>query len=389
MAKSIQALVTPEVIKWARELDCITIEEIAHKLKVSTNKVSAWESGAEYPTYNQAKLLAKHYRVPFAYFYLPNTPQKTKRLDKIDYRTFGNVGVSFMSRELRWLLRDIEDRRDTMMDLYAENDLQPYPLIKKTDKSTPVLEIAKKIRELLQLNNKVQSKFRNSNTALHYCISKLEEKDFLVFQATKIEPLEMRGLSIAYDSFPIIVINRKDEYSARLFTLVHELVHILTKTSGICNDIGQNQVSQKDIELLCNKVAGCVLVPEEDLRQNKYFLHLQQTSFNDNDIIALSRDFGVSKEVIINRLWSLDVISQILYFETLKRYTDEYLSYKKNKKQSGFVQPAIDKGTQVGKLFARTVLSAYHADKITPREASNYLLGLKIHHFDKVERWCY
>ena len=90
MAKSIPAIVTPEVLQWARSLDRITLEEIALKLKVEVAKVEAWENGSENPTLAQAKSLAKQYRVPFAYFYLPNTPQKIKRLEKIDYRTFGN-----------------------------------------------------------------------------------------------------------------------------------------------------------------------------------------------------------------------------------------------------------------------------------------------------------
>ena len=49
----------------------------------------------------------------------------------------------------------------------------------------------------------------------------------------------------------------------------------------------------------------------------------------------------------------------------------------------------MDKGTQVGKLYTKAVMSAYHADKLSPREASNYLLGLRVKHFGAIERWCY
>ena len=83
MAKSIPAIVTPEVLQWARNLDQFSIEEISQKVKVSNEKILAWEQGEEYPTLNQAKKLAKQYRVPFAYFYLPSIPQKTKRLEKV------------------------------------------------------------------------------------------------------------------------------------------------------------------------------------------------------------------------------------------------------------------------------------------------------------------
>ncbi len=59
MAKSIPAIVTPEVLQWARGLDRITLGEIAQKLNVEVAKVEAWENGSEYPTLPQAKALAK------------------------------------------------------------------------------------------------------------------------------------------------------------------------------------------------------------------------------------------------------------------------------------------------------------------------------------------
>mgnify|MGYP000978629595 CR=1 FL=1 len=74
---------------------------------------------------------------------------------------------------------------------------------------------------------------------------------------------------------------------------------------------------------------------------------------------------------------------------------DEYIAKlnddlnEQKKKTDGFLPPALDKGTQVGKLYTKAVMSAYHAEKLTPREASNYLLGLRVKHFEAVERWCY
>lgn len=389
MTKSIPAIITPEVLQWARELDMITIDEVSAKLKVSSDKIIAWEKGTEYPTFNQAKNLAKQYRVPFAYFYLPDTPRKVKRLDKVDYRTFGNIGAIDMSRELRWFLRDIEERRDTMIDLYAENEISVTPFKNKIPIESTDQEIANAVRDLLELTFDKQKHFRKPESALSYCISKLEEQDFLIFQAVNINPSEMRGLSVAYDEFPIIALNRKDENSARLFTLFHELVHILTRTSGICNEIGQDDISQNQIELMCNKIAGLALVPEQQLKSNPNISNIKKYGLDDVYVSALARDFAVSKEVIINRLWSIGIISKNTYFETLKRYSVEYLTYKNKKKKDGFIPPALDKGTQVGKLYAKTILSAYHSDKISPRDASGYLLGLKVKHFSTIERWCY
>lgn len=388
MARSIPAIVTPEVMQWARNLDRISIEEISQKVKVSNETIVAWEQGKEYPTLNQAKTLAKQYRVPFAYFYLPGIPQKTKRLEKVDYRTFGNFGPNEISREFRWFLRDIEDRRDTMIELCEEGEIPIRHFSNKLPLDITPEQFSDYLRKLLGLTPEIQCKFRKANIALSYCISKLEENDFLIFEAAKISPQEMRGLSVAYEKFPIIALNRKDEFSARLFTLCHELVHVLTRTSGICNDMEQN-ASQSEIELYCNKVAGLTLVPTKELKINKNIQLINQYGFDDMYVDAIARDFAVSREVILHRLWSIGIIGKTKYFETLRRYSDEYTAYKSKKKKGGFISPAIDKGTQVGKLYAKTVLSAYHADRITPRETSGYLLGLHVKHFGAIERWCY
>lgn len=388
MARSIPAIVTPEVLQWARSLDGNNIDEIAQKLKVNATKVSAWENGNEHPSLTQAKKLAKQYRVPFAFFYLPDIPKKAKRLDKIDYRTFGNWGPE-MSRELRWFIRDIEDRRDIMIDLYRDAEIIPTALTLSILPNTSEERFAERIRNFLSLTDAIQIKFRKPEAALSYCISKLEEQDFLIFQAAKVQPEEMRGLSVAYDTFPIIALNRKDEPSARLFTLLHELVHILTRTSGICNDMSQYPDQTEKTELFCNKIAGLALVPTVQLKSNNNFFLIQQYGIDDNYVSALARDFAVSREVILHRLWDIDIIDKSDYFDMLNRYTDEYRAYKRNKKTDGFLPPALDKGTQVGKLYTKVVMSAYHADKLTPREASNYLLGLRVKHFRAVERWCY
>lgn len=303
MAKSIPAIVTPEVLQWARSLDRITLEEIALKLKVEVAKVEAWENGSEYPSLIQAKNLAKQYRVPFAYFYLPDTPQKTKRLEKVDYRTFGNWGVGEMSRELRWFLRDIEDRRDTMIELYKEAEMEPVPFTLNISVDTAEAVFATQIRNFLSLTDQIQIKFRKPEAALAFCISRLEEQDFLVFQAAKIQTEEMRGLSIAYDMFPIIALNRKDEPSARLFTLIHELVHILSRTSGICNDMSQDKVQISKMELFCNKIAGLTLVPTPQLKKNRNISLIQQYGIDDSYVNAIARDFAVNKEAELSFLY--------------------------------------------------------------------------------------
>lgn len=293
------------------------------------------------------------------------------------------------SRELRWLLRDIEDRRDSMLTLYEEIGKKPLDFPIKVDVKSSNEKIAKAIRELLNLNMATQKKFRQPEKALSHCVEALEKNDVLVFQAAKIETSEMRGLSVAYEQMPIIVLNRKDEPSARLFTLCHELVHIVTRTSGICTDVSENSTSNNELELRCNQIAGMVLVPKSSIVKHPVIKDIQAYGFDDARVGKIARDFAVSKQVILHCLWELNIISQPFYYETLNRYSDEYKAYKAQKSKKGFLPPVTDTGTQVGKLYAKTVLNAYYAEKITARDTSSYLLNLKAKNFGKLERWCF
>lgn len=389
MAKSIPAIITPEVLVWARNLDKYSVPEVAARLHVKQEKITEWENGQSYPTLLQAKGLARIYHVPFVYFYLPDTPQKVKRIKQTDYRTFGNIGDHlFISHELSWLLRDVEERRDSMLSLYETEQRKPvfFPTRVSTDASDS--DIAKSIRNLLSLDYEKQYSFRKADMALNYCIRTLEKTDVLVFQAAGIQPKEMRGFSMAYEQMPIIVINRKDEPAARLFTLFHELSHIVTRTSGICNDISEEMPGINKWEIRCNKIAGLALVPTEHFEQHNIVLEIKYSGFDDEKISAIARDYAVSRAVILHRLWDCNIISKELYFQTLKKYEAEYQAHKKANRE-GFLPPAMDVGTQVGKLYAQTVLSAYSDDRISARDASNYLLNLRVANFKKLEGWCF
>ncbi len=389
MRKTIPAIVTPEVLEWARNLDGITVSEAAKRIHVKEEKIIDWENGASQPSLRQMKELAKFYRVPYVFFYLPDIPKSKKRIKKVDYRTKGNYGEPIVeSRELRWLLRDIEDRRDTIISLYAEEGDKPKPFPLNMKSTETEQKVAESIRGLLKLDWEKQKRFRKPEKLLAFCISQLEAFDVLVFQAAKVDPLEMRGLSLSYDVFPIVVLNRKDEYSARLFSLIHELVHITTKNSAICNDISVNHKANNSVEMYCNNVAGLVLVPEDLIKTHPITKQIREFGFTDDAVRTLARDFAVSREVIIHRLWEINVITKPFYFETLQRYSEEYMR-SVNKRKGGFLAPAIDRGTQVGKLYTRTVLSAYHRETITATSASSYLLNLGVQHFERLERWCF
>ena len=74
-----------------------------------------------------------------------------------------------------------------------------------------------------------------------------------------------RGVALADDIAPFVVINDNDAAPARSFTLLHELAHIWIGASGVSGPM--RGVSENAIERFCNEVAGEFLLPPEALEK--------------------------------------------------------------------------------------------------------------------------
>ena len=69
-----EALITGDIIRWARLRAGTSLDAVAEHLGVPATKLDEWERGISRPTFAKARDLAKTLRVPFA------PPIPTKRL---------------------------------------------------------------------------------------------------------------------------------------------------------------------------------------------------------------------------------------------------------------------------------------------------------------------
>ena len=211
---------------------------------------------------------------------------------------------------------------------------------------------------------------------------KVESQGVLVFQAKSIALTEMRGYSIAESPLPVVVVNRKDAYAGRAFTLIHEFAHLMLRASGVCNlELGPNRTTREQrTEIFCNHVAGAVLVPksrflaEQSVRRHKGY------SWKDEELELVARNFSVSREVILRRALILGLTDEEFY--SLKR--EQLLrEYEVRTKGEGFIPPHTDVLSLSGKPFVKLVLNSYYSDKITASDVSEYL-GFKLQHLEKI-----
>jgi len=381
------ALINPNILIWARERLDLSLAEASEYLKIKSEALKAWEDGNRHPTILQAKAVAKKYKIPYVFFFLPEPPKNIKLPKNQDYRTFSNQPIKTFSIELKTFLFDIMQRREAMIQLNHDLnfDLPNFNYFFPIETTNEEI-IAEAVRKILNIP-------QNFNTMKEYEAfnlfrNALENIGILIFQAADIELSEMRGISVFEEIYPIIVVNRKDAPRARIFTLIHELAHLLTKTAGICDSTGMSEFSSFDIELMCNHIAANALVPESLLKENKIFIQLIN-SWNDELVRNIGNEFAVSREVILGRLLTFKNIDFAFYKRKMEQYTKEYHQNKQDKKGDSYLSPSTDKESQLGKTYIKTVLTAYNQDIITARDAIQYFDGLRLKHFEKLESWCF
>jgi Zn-dependent peptidase ImmA (M78 family)/DNA-binding XRE family transcriptional regulator len=389
MAKGTEAIVKPDLLIWARESAGLTLQDVAAKIQKSQETVLSWERGTEVLSIPQLIKLADIYKRSLAVFFLPSPPEEHLPLLH-DFRKLDSGLARAYTPELRLLLRDVERRREVALELAEQ--LGEFPLefpMQGTQKDDPE-HLANQLRNHLNVTYASQVRWRDHYEALKSWINAIESLGVLVFQSSKVPIDQMRGLSISYEALPVIVINAKDHPHARIFTLMHELAHILLRYSGLCNleEHENDRSTDQATEVFCNHVAGAILVPQDNLSQESvlnFGLDDIDLDLDDAAITTLSRRYSVSREVIVRRLLLLGKVSPAFYRKKRSEYSQ---NYQQNQPPGGSVPQFRLILRDNGYAFTRLVVDAYRNESITASDLSDHL-GVRLKHLPKLESELY
>jgi Zn-dependent peptidase ImmA (M78 family)/DNA-binding XRE family transcriptional regulator len=375
----IEALITPEVLRWARDNVAIAIPTAAKRAGVSEDAVSHWEIGRTKPTVRQARLLANLYRIPFAAFFLPEAPAYRIRVPKDYRRLAGTLGREVSSA----ILIDVQDaweRRAVVLELFEASRTAIPTFEESVSLSDDPEEVGTALRGTLGVSLQEQVSWRESRRGFNSWRAHIEDKGVLVFQAADVPIEEMRAYSIAEFPFPVIVVNRKDVPQARTFSLLHELTHLLLKSAGLCDLSTRVERPPEDqrLEVFCNAVAAACLMPANAVKQHPIVAHRKDgETWTDPEIITLAHYFSVSREAILRRLLTFGLTSSRFYEQKREQYQREF---KTTPKPKGFPSPAQDRLSLLGRPFVRLILDSLDSGIVTTSDASDYL-GIRLKHF--------
>lgn len=382
MTAKIEALVNPALLVWARETAGFTLDDIAERLKTGPEKIQSWERGESRPTVAQLRKLAQIYKRPLAVFYLPEAPAADEPIH--DFRRLHGKPVRGNLPELLLAIRRCRERRDIALDLYEELEGKP-PRFQMNQASDDPEGTAFNIRSALNISLDEQQKWRTPYDAFHRWRAALENVGVLVFQITNLEVDDARGFSITDRPLPVVAVNIKDSVYGRIFTMVHELTHILLNTGGICDIEEETETEQEALEVFCNHVAGAVMVPSDALLSSPMVAgERRPRPWLDEVIKQLSRNFHASRETILRRLLILNRTTPAHYREKRRQFAIEHAE-RVAAQPAGFAPHHRVQLSGAGPLFTQLVLEAFNRERITASDVSDFL-SIRVKHLPEIER---
>lgn len=364
-----KAKINSAMMKWAREYAGFTHGHEERLPKDIKSKYEAWEKGENSPTWNQLREVSKKYHIPTAFFFMDCPPNFDNLPNMINYRKL--VADSIYETNSPNLINNIrksETRREIYLDLL--NELNEDILLFKVPKLEHDTKIfSNYIREILGISLSTQKSWYkevNHYNFLNKWKEVLNEKlGVLIFETEGVLLEEMRALCIFHEKIPIILLNGKDSVNGRIFSLFHELTHLLLGESAICGD----DENTKE-EIFCNAVAGEFLVPEHDLNIS---INGVTDLLSYNSLKKLYNSYGVSEHVILRRLLDANKISRRDYISYINSYEESFS--KSSGSEGNYLNNMIKYN---GKAYYSVILDAYEVGIINSLEFSKFTdLGKK------------
>lgn len=299
------------------------------ELRKSVPDIDLFLSGEKQPTFTQLSEIAKKINIPTGLLLLDNPVEVES--SRLQFRTLNSSRLEGISEELRDTIIEMESKQAFL----REEIEYTLDFIGSCSIHDDILSVASKIRQELQLDKNFQEKITEGKM-LSFLRKKINKIGVFVFLNGKVgdntkRPLslkEFRGFVLSDNKAPIIFINQKDETNGKVFTLIHELVHLFVGSEEIFVDAGDYTFDKE--EAFVNKVTAEILVPADIFADTVEKIRDSQ----DDKIQFLANQFSVSKMVIAIRLFEMNFINRASFLSIKRKLEEDFKEFQQGKVKS-------------------------------------------------------
>lgn len=288
---------TPSVIAWAIRESGFSPSALATLLGRSQSELEGWIKG-EPLGLADLEDLAKAVERPLAAFFLPKPPESSG--PAVKFRSLSSANGRALNPEERRRIREAA-RLQAVLSWIAREMQGPVLDVPHFSTRRDASECGESLRLRLGVAVNTQFAWRSPWEALSRWREAVEAMGVTVLMFPMGEEA-CRGFSIWDDAAPLVAINTAWLPEARLFTLFHELAHLVTRTNSACaEDAAPRSSNAGDrTERWCERVAAAALMPADALQAA-----MNGMTAGDVDLSTVSRiatQFRVSRRAAALRL---------------------------------------------------------------------------------------
>lgn len=360
--------INPEILRWARNFTGLSISEVAQIMKKDNEEIQAWETGHRVPTYVQLEKMAYEvYKRPLAIFFFPEPPVESN--PKKSFRTMPDFELENLSRDTLYAIRQAKALQLSLYELSEGINQSDYKIFNdiKISPDFDLVSLTKILRKYLNISLDKQIRWKSNEEAIDNWRDEIESKGIFIFKRS-FKQKDISGFCLIDKEFPIILINNSTSKNRQIFTLFHELAHILLNNNGITKEddsyIDIISGYERDVEIFCNKFASEFLVPNDDLEK-----FLLKNELSDDKIEMLSNRYKVSYEVILRKIYDRGLISKNTYMIKVA----EWRSNHPKKKTKGGGMYYYNQTAYLGKRYLQLAFGNYYKGKCTVEQLAEHL----------------
>lgn len=360
--------VNPAILKWARERSGFSLKDLALIMKRDPDELRMWESGESFPSYTALEDLAyRHFKVPLAIFFFPAPPAEDDPVG--NFRRLPEYELERFSPDTIRKIRLAQAYQDSLEELFIGSELERMIHQDLNPKEYSLEVLAEKARKYIGITLSEQFSFRSSDQAFKAWRHALENAGVFTFKDS-FEDRFLSGFCLVHKQYPIIMVNNSNSFTRQIFTLIHELGHILYGVNGVTDtdeyyfQLLKNH--EKRIEIQCNSFAAEVLVPAKQF-QSEIPLFEEE---GQESIPKLASKYSVSREVILRRLLDFNLIDNAFYSAQSAKWTNDYLRYKKGVSGGNWY---LTKMAYLGEGYVKSAFQNYQKGRFDKATLANHL----------------
>ncbi len=320
MGKPTYIPITGSVLSWAIDESGYDRDLVAHSLDIDKRTLQLWEKEELKPTLSQFRVLYSFLKRPSATFFLSEPPKSL--FPAIKFRSPSAHDRSELNpTELRYI-REIARLQRNMSWLNKKIGEKPIN-IPKVASLRDTEDLAKELRVHFNIPATAELKLRDSYKALKYWRGLLEEHGIFTYFLS-LGPESCRGFSIWDDYAPAIVVNTKWNYASRIYSIFHELAHLVSRTNSAC--LRPSNHIDDVTERWCEKLAAAILMPWSEIKTfitNELGFDLQEKITSLDPVKEIAEYFNVSLRAATIRLIDKKLADWALYHRILPAADDK------------------------------------------------------------------